>query len=98
MPQILLLKTFKLEVLEFIQVHISKSILDPNKGACMCDLIINICDSQCCCDTRCSDTLIENWISIGKCLNSNSETDYYYPECGDLVNELNVFDDKYHLN
>ncbi|CAD8086666.1 unnamed protein product [Paramecium primaurelia] len=85
-------------VAENIQIRSTRIYSDPNRGACMCDLIINICDSQCCCDVRCSETFIEEWTILGICLNSNSETDYFYPECGDLVNKQNVFDDKYHFN
>ncbi|CAD8173812.1 unnamed protein product [Paramecium octaurelia] len=85
-------------VAENIQTRSTRIYSDPNKGACMCDLIINICDAQCCCDTRCTDAFIEEWTNLGKCLNSKSETDYFYPECGDLVNLVNVFDDKYHYN
>lgn len=34
----------------------------------MCDMIINICDSLCCCDTRCSSTLITEWTENSKCI------------------------------
>ncbi|CAD8095522.1 unnamed protein product [Paramecium sonneborni] len=85
-------------VSENIQIRSTRIYSDPNKDACMCDQIINICDSQCCCDVRCTEALITEWTDLGKCLNSNLESDYYYPECGNLVNDLNVFDDKYHFN
>jgi tectonic-2 len=80
-----------------IDSSVNYDLLDPNYKPCECDLTVGICDLNCCCDTKCSES-DKNAFSL-KCQNelggiNKDEIDTWY--CYDIygnpqLNKLNWF-------
>lgn len=54
---------------ETINLLDSNSIMQYLSNQCICDLDENICDQNCCCDSLCPQTSIDQWTNEGSCLN-----------------------------